>query len=430
MKILVVDDNKLNLAVAQKYLQDIQRITDIILCNDPEKAKSLIDDNQIDILILDVIMPVLTGFDVLEMLRKENKYDDMPIVMLTSLDDTESFKKCFDLGASDYINKPINVVEFNARIKVAIDTRTSSNNRKEMIKVAMQQNTDLKEMNMKLIDTQFHLVQSEKMAAIGQLAAGIAHEINNPMGFVNSNFDILQKYFKRLSEYLNYVDERYRAMNIEANSEFGEAIAAVIEKYKKLKIGIILNELEGILSESESGVKRVTEIVQSLRVFARSTNDDEKDTYCLLDLFNQVLLITKNETKYVSLVEINISEDLVLYCNKIQIGQVLINVIVNAAQAIGSQKRNEMGHITITADKVDDCICIHISDDGPGIPEENQVKIFDPFYTTKEIGQGTGLGLSISYDIIVNKHGGMIDVKSDPGKGTIFSIELPVKTTR
>jgi two-component system NtrC family sensor kinase len=425
MKILVVDDSLLNLAFAEKYLKSFVEIAEIFLCHEPEKVKAIIDKNEIDILLLDVIMPKITGFDILNLLRSDEKYDDIPIIMFTSLTDNESFKKCFEFGASDYINKPIIPVEFNARIKAAIDIRTKSNRLKEMIIEALKQNQELKELNTKLTDTKFHLVQSEKMAAIGQLASGIAHEINNPMGFVSSNFEILTKYFKRISEYLLTVDEKLDELKADGNEQCKAKIEEINEKYKKLKLHVILAELDGILADSENGVHRVTEIVKTLRAFARTVQDDEKDTYSVLDILNQVILISRNEVKYVSEIILSVPEEIVVYCNKVQIGQVLINIIVNAAQAIKSQNRSEMGHISINADVDDEYICIHIADDGPGIPKENSDKIFEPFFTTKEVGQGTGLGLSISYDIISKKHNGFIEVDSKVGEGTVFTIKLP-----
>lgn len=426
MKILVVDDSKLNLAVAQKHLEENKRVTEIVLCSKPENAKSIIDEKNIDILILDIVMPVLTGFDLLEILRSDNKYDDLPIIMFTTLNDAESYSRCFDLGASDYINKPINEVEFNARIKAAIDARMASNHLKELLNVTEAQNKELKEINAKLTDTRFHLVQADKMAAIGQLAAGIAHEINNPMGFISSNFEILETYLRRLSEYVNFVNNCLLSSET-PKIEFAKLSEDILAKYKILKIELVLQELEGILSDSENGVKRVTEIVQSLRAFARTAKDDDKDMYSLLDLINQVLLICKNEVKYVADISINLSEELVVYCNKGQIGQVLLNILINAAQAIQSQKREQMGLIKISADADEDYINIYIEDNGPGMPEEHLGKIFEPFFTTKDIGNGTGLGLSISYDIIVNKHNGIIDVTTKLGKGTTFTIKLPVK---
>lgn len=428
MKILVVDDSQLNLAIAKRYLEAIPDITQILLCNDPTKVRAILNETDIDILILDIIMPVITGLELLEQLRGEAKYDDMPIIMLTSLDDLESYKKCFELGAFDYINKPINVIELNARLKVAIESKNNSNNLKALIEVTKKQNEDLKEINAKLTEAKFSLVQSEKMAAIGQLAAGIAHEINNPMGFVKSNFDILHKYLYRVIEFLSYVQDRINDKEFSDNPELCQCASLVSEKYKALKIGMILNELEGIFSDSASGIDRVTEIVQSLRVFARSSKDDEKDTNVLLDLINQVTLITRNEVKYVATIEVEVPDDIVLFCNRIQLGQVFVNLIINAAQAIRSQKRSDLGSIKIIARKEDQNIILWFIDDGPGIPEENILKIFEPFFTTKEIGQGTGLGLSVSYDIIVNKHNGSFDVKSEIGKGATFIVTLPVIT--
>jgi signal transduction histidine kinase len=184
--------------------------------------------------------------------------------------------------------------------------------------------------------------------------------------------------------------------------------------------------LEGIFTDSDSGINRVTEIVQSLRVFARSAKDDDKEMNVLLNLINQVVLITRNEVKYVANIEIEVPDDIVIYCNRIQLGQVFVNIILNAAQAITSQKRSDLGFIKIIARKENQNIILWFIDDGPGIPEENILKIFEPFFTTKEIGQGTGLGLSISYDIIVNKHNGAIDVKSELGNGATFVITLPI----
>jgi signal transduction histidine kinase len=250
------------------------------------------------------------------------------------------------------------------------------------------------------------------------------------MGFVSSNFDILQKYFRRVRDFLSFINIQLEDETLSVNLEAGKMMVEINEKYKALNIERLMNELEGLLSDSSTGIQRITEIVQSLRIFARTSKDSDKDTNILLDLINQVILITKNEVKYVAAVELDVPDDIFLYCNRVQIGQVFINLILNAAQAIKSQKKDTLGTIKIAAQKVDENILIQFIDNGPGIPEEHMLKIFEPFFTTKEIGQGTGLGLSISYDIIVNKHNGSIDVASEFGKGATFTIVLPIVTTR
>ncbi len=427
MKVLVVDDSHFNLSVAKRYLEDISAITLILLCDDPRQVTSILDEYGIDILIVDVMMPAITGFELLELLRADKKYDDMPIIMLTSLDDMESYKKCFELGAFDYINKPINTVELHSRLKVAIESKNNSNYLKSLLEVTKKQNEELKEINARLTEAKFSLVQSEKMAAIGQLAAGIAHEINNPMGFVSSNFDILEKYITRIKEFINFINQCMKDDKfINDNSMVASDIA---EKYNSLKIDFIMNDLDSLFFDTATGIHRITDIVQSLRIYARSSKDDEKSTNDLHDLIHQVILITNNEVKYVAKIELDVPDDIILYCNWIQIGQVFVNIILNAAQAIKSQNRSKLGKIKIRARKINDTIMIEFTDDGPGIPKDNIQKVFEPFFTTKEIGQGTGLGLSISYDIIVNKHNGSIEVSSEPGKGATFSIILPIVTT-
>ena len=429
MNVLVVDDSHFNLSAAKRYLEDIPDITQILLCDDPRQVKSIIDEYNIDILISDIMMPAITGFELLELLRADEKYDDIPIIMLTSLDDIDAYKKCFDLGAFDYINKPINTVELHSRLKVAIEAKNNSNNLKSLLEVTKKQNEKLKQINAELTEAKFSLVQSEKMAAIGQLAAGIAHEINNPMGYVSSNFDILRKYYMRIREYLNFINLKIQNSSL-SFSEDARCIATEInDKYKDLKLDFILNDAVNLFTDSANGIKRITDIVQSLRIYARTSNDNEKDTYILLELIQQVILIIKNEVKYSANIKLDVPEDIILYCNKIQIGQVFVNMIVNAAQAIRSQNRSTLGIIRIRARFIDSNVQIEISDDGPGIPPENLSKLFDPFFTTKEIGKGTGLGLSISYDIIVNKHNGSIDVKSELGKGAAFIITLPIVPT-
>jgi signal transduction histidine kinase len=427
MKVLVVDDSFFNLSVAKRYLEDIHDITEILLCDDPRQVKSIVDEYGIDILITDVMMPAITGFELLELFRSDKKYDDMPIIMLTSLDDMDAYKKCFDLGAFDYINKPFNTVELHSRLKVAIDAKNKSNYLKSLLAVTKKQNEELKKINAELTEAKFSLVQSEKMAAIGQLASGIAHEINNPMGYISSNFDILQKYYARMKEYLTYLDQELKNGAFTGQT-ISDAVKELEAKYDTLKLDFILKDTDDIFASLTNGIRRITDIIQSLRVYARSSKDDEKDNNVLLELIQQVILIIKNEVKYAATIKLDVPDDIILYCNRIQIGQVFVNIILNSVQAIKSQNRSSLGVIKIKARTIDTNVQIEFSDDGPGIPEEHLLKVFEPFFTTKEIGQGTGLGLSISYDIIVNKHNGTFHVKSELGKGAAFIVTLPLVT--
>lgn len=422
MNILVVDDSHFNLSLAKRNLEDMPEISQILLCDDPRQVTAILDEYDIDILITDLVMPALTGLDLLKLLRSNKKYDDIPIIIFNTIDDMDTYKECFEHGAFDYINKPINTVELHARLKVAIEAKKSLDNLKALLEVTKRQNEELKEINAQLSEAKFNLVQSEKMAAIGQLAAGVAHEINNPMGYISSNFEVLQKHFTKISEFLTLYKEKLLSGNLPPSAD---SVNELNQKFNSLKLDFILEDVNDIFTETKGGLERISDIVNSLRIYARSDKGDEKGYHSLQELLHQAILITNNEVKYVAKIALVLPKDIIIYCNRNQLSQVFINLIVNAAQAIKSQNRSSLGKITIKSLQEENNIRIEIADDGPGIPEENLTKIFEPFFTTKEVGQGTGLGLSIAYDIIVNKHGGKITAESTPGKGASFIIILP-----
>lgn len=428
MNVLVVDDSLLNLQFAKKYLSELEEIDRIILCEHSTEVQTVIAKEQVDIILLDVIMPQLSGFDILKLVRSQGKYQAIPIIMLTSLTDQESFLRCFELGANDYITKPINQDEFLARIRVAIRTRRNYLYQKDLVSLTQQQNQELKEINSKLLDAKNTLMQSEKMVAIGQLAAGVAHELNNPLGYVSSNVESLKNYLSKIFEFLDFVKDQLSELSKTESELTHLLLNQMDERARKLKIDFIREDVSPLFSETFSGLKRLADIILSLRTFAHTDVDVHKTWNDLETLIDQVLLISKSEVKHVAEVEMKIDEGTMIYGNKIQLAQVFLNIIINAAHAIKSQDRTTMGHIIITANQEGESVCIHILDDGPGIPEEHYNKIFDPFFTTKEVGKGTGLGLSIAYDIIAVKHHGNLTFQSALGSGTEFVIKVPNET--
>lgn len=284
----------------------------------------------------------------------------------------------------------------------------------------MEANKRLEEMNRQLKDNQNRLVQSEKMAAIGQLAAGVAHEINNPVGFVKSNLSTLTGYVDTFKDLLHQYELLTEA--VRNNDTSGQA--ASLDIVKRIRededLDYILKDVGELLSESVEGTERVRDIVQNLKSFARLDESRAREAD-INDCIEATLKIVWNELKYKCTVNKNLKPLPLIRCYPGQLNQVFMNLLVNASQAIP-----EKGEITIETDSTDEEVIIRISDTGNGIPPEERERIFEPFYTTKPTGKGTGLGLAISIDII-HKHNGSIDMESEVGVGTTFTIRLPVE---
>jgi signal transduction histidine kinase len=273
-------------------------------------------------------------------------------------------------------------------------------------------------------ETQAQLMQQEKMASIGHLAAGVAHEINNPMGFVSSNLNTLEEYEKDLrsviEQYTALVSGLKGAMTTkEGRAATSERLGHISKIEKEMDIDFILEDIPNLIKESLEGAERIKKIVIDLKDFAHP-GEQELECADINHNLESTLNIVWNELKYKATVTKDYGELPEVRCYAQQLNQVFMNILVNAAQAIEKQ-----GEIRIATRAVDGQVEIAISDTGSGIQKENLSKIFDPFFTTREVGKGTGLGLNIAYNII-KKHKGTIDVETEVGKGTTFIIRIPV----
>lgn len=278
---------------------------------------------------------------------------------------------------------------------------------------------DLKSANENLKSAQSQLLQSEKMASIGQLAAGVAHEINNPVGYVNSNISSLAQYLQDLFK----VIDAYETLEIITQGH-DEELANVKAIKEEVGLGYLKTDIMDIIGESKEGLLRVKQIVQDLKDFSH-VDEAEWQWADLHKGLDSTLNVAQSEIKYKAEVVKEYGDIPHIECMASQINQVFMNLLVNAAHAI----KGERGVITIRTGVEAKQAWVAISDTGEGIPEDIQNRIFEPFFTTKEIGKGTGLGLSLSYGII-EKHGGRIDVSSEMGKGTTFTIWLPIEQTQ
>jgi len=286
----------------------------------------------------------------------------------------------------------------------------------------------VEEANIELKQVQSQMVQSEKLASIGELAAGVAHEMNNPVGFVASNFETLENYIKKIQSLLETYDELVKQIETSEKTELLNKAHDLDQCRDDMKIDFILGDIQGLLDDSREGLDRVTNIIQNLRDFSRIDQPGSLDEYNLNDGIESTLVVARNEIKYDTDIKTDLGELPHISCNSGQINQVFLNILVNAAQAIKSQERDDKGTITVRTYASDDEVVCEISDNGPGIPPDKLPKVFDPFFTTKPPGKGTGLGLSVSYDIIVNKHNGKLLTESTVGEGAKFTIKLPFKT--
>ncbi|SMC97849.1 PAS domain S-box protein [Sporomusa malonica] len=299
--------------------------------------------------------------------------------------------------------------------------------RKKMEEEIKKTNLQLQETLDTLGRTQSQLIQQEKLAGIGQLAAGVAHEINNPLGFVISNFDTLAKYLDRIGDTLTVYRDWKSDMEKSSDPNIQDWVSKLDKTEKEKKVKLILEDLPDLIKESNNGLDRVSKIVKELRAFSRVDNQNNFEDYDVNAGIESTLLVARNEIKYWAEVEIELGNIPLIQAVGGAINQVFLNIFVNAAQAIKLKNTESLGLIRIKTYSDEKNIYCEITDSGIGIPADQVNKIFNPFFTTKPVGQGTGLGLSISYDIIITKHHGDINVTSRVGVGTTFTIKLPIK---
>ncbi len=385
--ILVIDDEPDIRNMVKIFLEEDGY--EAVTAEDGIKGMELFREIQPEIVITDIKMPVMLGTEVLA--KVKGLRPETEVIVITGHGEVKLAIQALQNDASDFIQKPFGYDVLSLAVKRAY----------EKIKVRET-----------LAQAQVQLLQSEKMASLGQLAAGIAHEVNNPVGFVTSNLGTLKKYAHRLKKAYEEIVE------VITNDE-NQNIAGKIKKIlNKNQIDFILKDVFSIIDESLEGTKRVKHIVTDLKDFSH-IDIKKMVSYNINDCINSTLNIVWNEIKYKAEVRKNLGNIPQIICFPQQINQVIMNLIINSVQAIEKD-----GIIEITTKAVKEGVKLIIKDNGSGIPQELIRKIFDPFFTTKDVGQGTGLGLHIVYSI-VKRHGGDIEVQSEAGKGTQFTVFLP-----
>lgn len=373
------------------------------------EALSFLIDWDVDLVLTDIQMPGMDGMELLDKVLALNDY--IPIILMTGFADIDVTVSAIKIGAFDFIIKPFDTEYLLKAVDKGVTYRrlqiAERNYRDDLERAVEERTRELKQAHALLL-------QSEKMALVGQIAAGIAHEINNPLGFISSNLESLGKFSERLLVLLMIQSESI------ARYCPAEELARIEALRAKAHINRIVDEIPAIVKDSQEGVDRINEIVRNLKGFAR-VDDGEFVTTSVNEIISKSLNIVKNELKYVASVVTDYGDIPSIRALPNQLAQVFMNLMVNAAQAIDGH-----GEIRIRTWQDADAVYASVSDTGSGIADEVKAHVFEPFFTTKEAGKGTGLGLSISYDII-HKHAGEITMESTVGKGTVFIIKLPMK---
>lgn len=406
--VLVVDDSRTARKTITKQLES-QYFKTLEAGNGAEALQLLQKHPAIRLLLTDFHMPEMDGFELIEEVRTRYAMDKLAIIGLSARGNPLLSAQFLKRGANDFLSKPYFQEELiwrvNQNVEMLDHIQLQHGYRAQLEQIIAEQTA-------KIDESQAMILQQEKLAAIGQLAAGVAHEMNNPIGFITSNLNTLRKYIAKTLIYLEAVDK--------ALEQMPDAVRATLSSVrKKQKIALLSEDLPELVNDCLDGTERMKKIVTGLKSFARK-DDSEQKLADINQCIEDAITVSWNEIKYKAQIERNFEELPQTFCYPQQLSQVFMNLLVNAAHAIARQ-----GTISIRTRHVEDLIEVAIQDTGCGIPQENLEKIFEPFFTTKEHNKGTGLGMCIARDI-VERHQGTLQVMSEEGRGTTFVLRFPV----
>lgn len=377
-KILIVDDVPHNIQVLANILKEAGY--QLGFAKDGKAALTHMESAKFDLILLDIMMPGIDGYEVCTKLKKDRRTRDIPVIFITALHGTESKTKGFELGAVDYITKPFDAQEVLARVKTHLIIRDYATKLEQMIEERTRQ-----------------LIHADRLATMGTFSAAIIHEINSPLSYIMGNTKLLELFWNNARPIL----ERHAE-----EDKTGGLLKDVVEVDEWLKY-------------LQDGCNRISRLAKSLKSYSRQS-DAQKEQIPVLDIINDALYLVSHKLKiHGVMVNMTVSPNLKIYCEPQKISQVFVNLIDNACDAMSDQK----GRITIDSDSLNDHISIRIRDNGPGISEGIADKIFEPFFTTKRKDCGTGLGLFI-VSTIIKEHGGKISLSPFNGKGAEFIIIL------
>jgi len=414
--ILMVDDTPDNIRFLSALL--LEHGYNVRKAINGQMALTAVKTVQPDLILLDINMSGMSGYDVCKNLKNNEETCAVPVIFLSALDDVVDKVKAFNVGGADYITKPFQIEEVLARIQNQLTIQSLQN----QLKI---QNTQLQKTLGDLKKAQAQLIKKEKMVGLIQLAAGMAHEINNSIGFISSNLEPARKYIQDLLNLINLYQQEYLQPTLKIQEEIQE-----------IDLDFISSDIQKLLGSMQTGADRICTIIMALRIFSRLNESDIKAIDIHEGLNSTLLLLQHRLTPEDQSWEIKVIKNYenipLVTCYASQLNQVFLNLLNNAIDALESRRRENFPESSIptiwitTKLSSKETVMIQIKDNGIGISQELQSRLFEPFFTTKPVGEGSGLGLLTSYEIIVEKHKGNLICHSSPGQGTEFTVEIPM----
>lgn len=431
--VLIVDDSPDNLTMLADFLNNAG--FEVMLAKSGKVALESVNSILPDLILVDVIMPEMDGFETCRNLKENLATQEIPIIFMTALSDTMHQVEDLDLGAVEYITKPFHPEEVLDRVNLHLKLHSLAKQLAEQNLILEQRvaerTAELNQAVHELKKAQIQLIQNEKLSSLGQLFAGVAHEINNPVNFIYVNLIHATEYIHQILEIL----QLYRKHCPNPTQE-------ITDKINAFDLNFLIEDLPKIISSMKVGSERIQEIVGSLRNFCRTNEVETTKVDIHVGIENTLMILHNRLTSIPNCSGIEVIRDYgklpIVECYPGQLNQVFMNILSNAIDAIEEYNyqrtvdeiRANPSKILIRTEMLDsDWITIRIIDNGLGMNQDVFAQMFNPFFTTKPIGKGTGIGLAICHAIVVEKHGGQLDCLSEPGQGTEFIIQIPVQQT-
>ena len=437
-EIVIIDDTPANLRLLASLLSD--RGYQVRPFPSGKLALAGLERCNPDLILLDIQMPQMDGYEVCQILKAQPRTRDIPIIFISALSEALDKVKAFSCGGIDYITKPFQAEEVIARVGTHIKLnhlqKQLQHQNTYQASQLIEQNKKLQDMNQELLEqyhvvkeAQLQLIQAEKMATLGNLISGVAHEVNNPLGCINANLQIAQDYITELLEFVKLS----QTISLPLESELSQRL-------NEFELDFIQDDLPQLLDSILRSTNTIRDISDSLRIFSRIDNEQKKTCFNIHSGLDSTLLILRYRLKANHqrpeirvIKEYGAISDIECFPGKLN--QVFMNIIANAIDAFDENNTNQSyndieanpNQIWIRTMFIDGAILqIELQDNGPGMSESDQAQAFNQGFTTKAIGKGTGLGLAIARHIIEVDHGGSIDLHSVKGEGSTFKIRVPI----